>query len=144
MGTVLPVLLFLIFTLDQNTFLPKSQHEENDEEHRDHEENDEENRDHEENNDEHEETYQDEDCCPHLQPISSQMPTYEENGKTMKEENNTVLNVSKDIDMDEELTENIDMDEELAENTKNNCDAIFTTGNFQLEKNFLLQLQSCH
>ena len=143
MDSVLPVLLILIFTLDQNTFLPKSQHEENDEENRDHEENnddhEENNDDHEENDDEHgnqEETYQDEDCCPHLQPISSQTPTYEENGKIMKEENSTVLNVSKDIDMDEELTENIDMDEELAENTKNNYEAIFTSGNFQLEKNF--------
>ena len=68
MDSVLPILLILIFTLDQDTFLPKSQHDE------DHEENDEKHRDHEENNDEHgghEETDQDCDCCPHNPHLQS-------------------------------------------------------------------------
>ena len=133
MDSVLPFLLILIFTLDQNTFPPKSQHEENDEE----------NDDHEENDDEHgnqEETYQDEDCCTHLQPVSSQMPTYEENGKTMEEPNKTVLKLTGNLDMGENVTENLDMDEkttenldmeELAEKTETNYDA---SGNFQKEK----------
>ena len=49
MNSVLPFLFILIFTLNQNTFPPKKQ---NDEENYDHEENDEENDKHEENDEE--------------------------------------------------------------------------------------------
>ena len=110
MNSVLPVLLILIFTLDQDTFLPESQYDE------DHEENDEEHRDHEENDDEHgdhEETDEDCDCCPHqvshnphLQPISSQTLTYEDKKETMKEEDKTTLDITENIDMDDEPAEN--------------------------------------